>query len=156
MAMVVQLRAAKIPLVGWLAVHYWYVVLDSQTAQRWEVWQRRELKPESWGHLHKNLMNPDAGVGNGASWLVHQWSGSNGDAKGTAIADRLGEIIINSPETYPHRYCYRYWPGPNSNTYAQWVLSQAEIEFNLGWRGVGRGYQPIFSLFSHGNRQLER
>lgn len=149
MGTTVELRAAKIPVVGWLAVHYWYVVRDSQTCQRWEVWQRRELKPESWGHLHKNLMGPDAGVGNGASWLVQQWSDSK-------VGDRLGEIIINSPQTYPHCHRYRYWPGPNSNTYAQWVLSQAEIDFDLGWKGVGRGYQPIFSLFSHGNRQLER
>ncbi len=148
MGIVVELRAAKIPVVGWLAVHYWYVILESQTAQRWEVWQRRHLKPESWGHLHKNLMSPQAGVGNGPSWLAQSWSGPDGD--------RLGEIIINSPQTYPHGYCYRYWPGPNSNTYAQWVLSQAGVDFDLGWRGVGRGYQPIVSLFSHANRQLER
>jgi len=146
MAMEVQLRWAKIPFVGWWAVHYWYVVADRQgqnldNLQRWEVWQRRQLKPESWGHLHKNLLSPYGGVGNGPSYLSQQWSGTDGD--------RLGEIIINSPQNYPHCHRYLYWPGPNSNTYAQWVLSQAGIDFNLGWRGVGRGYgQPIFPLFS--------
>ncbi|AIE73958.1 MULTISPECIES: DUF3750 domain-containing protein [unclassified Synechocystis] len=154
MAMEVQLRWAKIPFVGRWAVHYWYVIGDrhGQTlanVQRWEVWQRRELKPQSWGHLHRNLLAPQAGVGNGPSFLAQQWSGS--------LGDRLGEIILHSPHTYPHCYSYRYWPGPNSNTYAQWVLEQAAIDFDLGWRGVGRGYgKLIFPRFSHGHRQLER
>lgn len=148
MAVEVQLWAAKIPFLGWLAVHYWYVVHTGPRAHRWEIWQRRQLKPESWGHLHKDLMAPQVGVGNGPGWLVQTWNG--------VWADRLGEIISNSHQTYPHSYCYRYWPGPNSNTYAQWVLTQAEINFDLGRRAVGRDYQPIFSSFRHANRQLER
>ena len=128
----VQLRAAKIPFVGWCAVHYWYVICEAQTAQRWEVWQSRELVAESWGHLHKNLLPPNSGVGNGASWLDFQWSGSE------AIA--LCQVIEASPTTYPHTHCYRYLPGPNSNTYVQWVLHQARIDHVLSWKGLGKGY----------------
>ncbi|MFN9173318.1 MAG: DUF3750 domain-containing protein [Synechocystis sp.] len=128
----VQLRAAKIPFVGWLAVHYWYVIFEGETTQRWEVWQNRERAAESWGHLHKNLLPPNAGVGNGASWLDYQWSGSE------AIA--LCRVIEASPNTYPHTHCYRYWPGPNSNTYVQWVLQQAQINHGLSWKGVGKSY----------------
>lgn len=129
----VQLRAAKIPFVGWLAVHYWYVILGTETAHRWEVWQRRDVKPESWGHLHKNLLPPNAGVGNGASWLDQQWQGLE--------AQRLAEIIERSPQCYPHTHCYRYWPGPNSNTYVQWVLQQAQLDHLLSWKGVGKSYR---------------
>ncbi|WLT40153.1 DUF3750 domain-containing protein [Synechocystis sp. B12] len=65
--------------------------------------------------------------------------------------------MLNSPQIYPHCYSYRYWPSLNSNTYAQWVLEQAAINFDLSRLAVGRGYgQSIFSQFSHGHRQLER
>jgi len=129
---VVELRAAKIPVIGWLAVHYWYVTYTRETAHRWEVWQRRDLKPDSWGHLHKNLMAPQAGVGNGSSWLERQWNGAE------ALA--LTQIIEASPDLYPHTHCYRYWPGPNSNTYVQWVLRQAQVDHVLSWKGLGKGY----------------
>lgn len=132
MEMQVQLRAAKIPVIGWLAVHYWFVILEGEKPQRWEIWQRRGVKPESWGHLHKNLLPPHAGVGNGESWLDYQWSGSE------AIA--LAEVIQTSPEVYPHTHCYRYWPGPNSNTYVQWVLHQVPIDHRLSGKGLGKGY----------------
>jgi len=41
---------------------------------------------------------------------------------------------------YP--FCDRYlpWPGPNSNTFAAWVLEQAGIEHALGWKAIGRNY----------------
>lgn len=130
----VQLWTAKIPWVGWIAVHYWYVVLEAgnDRGERWEVWQRRELVKTSWGHLHKNLLPPDSGVGNGPGWLVQQWSGSD--------ACRLTTVINASPDRYPHTHIYRYWPGPNSNTYVQWILDQAAIDYSLNWRGLGKGY----------------
>ena len=36
---------------------------------------------------------------------------------------------------------YRYWPGPNSNSYVAWVLERAGIEYALGWRGIGRRWR---------------
>lgn len=120
-----------------------------ENLQRWEVWQRRELKLPSWGHLHQNLLTPYGGVGNGPSFLAQQWSGP--------IGDRLGEIILNSPQIYPHCYSYRYWPGPNSNTYAQWVLEQAAINLTWAdWQWEGAMANLFFLGFSHGHRQLER
>jgi hypothetical protein len=132
MGLGVELRAAKIPVIGWLAVHYWYVIRETQCTHRWEVWQRRDLKPESWGHLHKNLLPPQTGVGNGPSWLERQWDDSE------AIA--LAAVITSSPTVYPYTHRYRYWPGPNSNTYVQWVLQQAKVDHVLSWQGLGKGF----------------
>ena len=128
----IQLRVAKIPLIGWLAVHYWYVVIRGDQQERWEIWQKLSLSRDSWGHLHKNLMSVDSGVGNGASWLEKSWTGQ--------LAARLAKIIENSPETYPYNYCYRYFPGPNSNTYVQWVLNQADSNYRLSVKGIGKHY----------------
>lgn len=129
---IVELRAAKIPGIGWLAIHYWYAVIQDHQRTRWEVWQTPSLAHESWGHLHKNLLPLDAGVGNGVSWVAAQWTGD--------LAQTLIQVLEDSPITYPHQHTYRYFPGPNSNTYAQWVLDRANNPFRLSWKGIGRNY----------------
>lgn len=128
----VQLRAAKIPVIGWLAVHYWFAIIQPERTTRWEIWQSRNTGGESWGHLHKNLMPFDRGVGNGASWLVTNWTGET--------ARKLTDLLENSPNIYPHNYCYRYVPGPNSNTYARWILEQADLRCPLGRKAIGQSY----------------
>lgn len=132
METVVQLRAAKIPFIGFIAVHYWYVIIRDNQQERWEIWQKPSLSPESWGHLHRNLMPINSGVGNGVSWLEISWRGK--------LAHQLAEIIVNTPEIYPYNYRYHYFPGPNSNTYVQWVLNKANLNYSLSWRGIGRHY----------------
>lgn len=130
--MQIDLRVAKIPLIGWLAVHYWFVVMDGEKEQRWEIWQTSGLVSSSWGHLHLNLMKPTNGVGNGASWCDAQWIGED--------AQNLNSIIQQSPLIYPYNNIYRYYPGPNSNTYIQWVLDKAEINYTLSFKGLGKFY----------------
>lgn len=133
----VQLRAAKIPgLPGYFADHYWLLVINSseggknQTCDRWEIWQTADQNETCWGHLHKNLLLPFQGVGNGPSKLVHQWF--NQDAK------YLIYEIESSPSKYPFLNNYRYWPGPNSNTYAQWIVRK---QTKLGLRAIGKDFQ---------------
>lgn len=127
----VQLRAAKIPWLGWLALHHWYVIWQpSAPPERWEIWQTPNLGANSWGHLHQNLMSWDCGVGNGPSWLVTEWVGSK--------AIELLDILRTSPHNYPHTHQYLYFPGPNSNTYAQWILKQSGSPHPLSWRAVGK------------------
>ena len=116
----VNLRVAKIPWIGWIAVHYWFVIQEEQESQRWEIWQTQNVGQKSWGHLHFNLMASDRGVGNGDSWLEQQWEGEE--------AKRLAEIIRKTPS------------GPNSNTYVQWILNQASIDYRLNRRGLGKYY----------------
>lgn len=132
MEVIVHLRAAKIPLIGFIALHYWYVVIKSQQQDRWEIWQKPSLTRESWGHLHKNLMPVNSGVGNGASWLETSWQGD--------LAQQLATIIESSPATYPYNQCYRYFPGPNSNTYVQWILKQVDSNYRLSFKGIGKYY----------------
>jgi hypothetical protein len=132
MSIKVDLRTAKIPWIGLIAVHYWFVITDRDITQRWEIWQSQNVGKTSWGHLHFNLMKSDRGVGNGDSWLEKQWQGME--------AENLAQIIRETPSVYPYNYCYRYYPGPNSNTYVQWILNQAQIDFSLSRRGLGKHY----------------
>lgn len=139
MKKIVQLRAAKIPtIIGYIAVHYWFVIINNSQIDRWEIWQTANLHKQSWGHLYKNLLQPEQGVGNGDSWLEYEWTGKN--------ADLLIEIIENSPNNYQYNYLYRYWPGPNSNTYIQWVLNTANLNYFLSSHGIGKDYLGLIGF----------
>ena len=132
----VELRAAKIPgLPGIFADHYWLLVLrdeegsNNQTCDRWEVWQHPHQNGSCWGHLHKNLLDPYQGVGNGQSRLIQQWVSND--------ALSIVEKIESSPSNYPFTKKYKYWPGPNSNTFAQWIVSD---KMRLGARAIGKSF----------------
>lgn len=130
--MEVHLRAARIPFIGRIAHHYWLVTVDGGRVDRWEVWQRRDQGGESWGHLHRNLMAHDQGVGNGPSWVVRTWL--------DAEAARLAERLAVAPERYPYRHRYLPWPGPNSNTFVGWALGDVA---DLGREALGKRY-PVW------------
>ena len=49
----------------------------------------------------------------------------------------LAETIESSPGRYPFTETYRYWPGPNSNTFAQWIVGE---RMDLGRRAIGKNY----------------
>jgi hypothetical protein len=132
----VELRAAKLPsLPGIIADHYWFVVLrdalgsNNKTCDRWEIWQRSKQNDYSWGYLHRNLLPPCQGVGNGPSRLIQDWLGDE--------ALLLASKIESSPYTYPFIQKYRYWPGPNSNTFAQWIVKDQIV---LDVRAIGKGF----------------
>ena len=128
----VELRSAKIPFVGFTAVHYWFVIITAETSERWEIWQSQNRGRISWGHLHQDLMPVSQGVGNGDSWVEKIWQAEE--------ADKLINIIRESPQNYHYNYLYRYYPGPNSNTYVQWVLHEGKTNYLLGKKGIGKNY----------------
>ncbi len=130
--MKVELRHAPLPgPLGLFASHYWFVVFDGEHVERWEVWQRKHAGGRAVGHLHCNLKPPDAGVGGGPMCVDAAWSGDE--------ALRIKEVL-QAVQAYPFCERYRYWPGPNSNTYAAWVLRQAGIRHPFARRAIGAGY----------------
>ena len=131
MAMV-QLRYAPLPFIGRFAWHYYFVVSDERGRRRWEVWQTKNAGGVCIsGHVHRDLKAPEDGVGGGPSRLAMEWDG--------AAAQRISEVL-NRVETYPHCGKYRMWPGPNSNSFAAWVLREAGVDVELDPRGIGRGW----------------
>jgi hypothetical protein len=102
------------------------VLRDGGRCERWEVWQTKNAGGQSYGHLHCNLKPPEADVGGGPTHLVAEWSGEQ------ALA-----LIKIFSEKYPYSDRYRYWPGPNSNTYVAWVLREAGIAHPLGRLAIG-------------------
>lgn len=128
----VELRYATLPFpVGALAVHYWFVVFHPGGCTRWEVWQTKNAGAHCIGHVHRDLKGPDDGVGGGPAQVAVQWDGE--------AAQRIA-AVLRQAESYPYCEKYRYWPGPNSNTFAAWVLRQAGVEQPLHWKALGKNY----------------
>jgi hypothetical protein len=129
----VELRDAPLPLIGALAVHCWFVVRDDAgRCERWEVWQTPDAGGTSIGHVHRDLKGPDEGVGGGPPRLLARWEGE---------AARRVKTVLQRIERYPYCRRYRYWPGPNSNTFAAWVLREAGIEYAFHWKALGAKYR---------------
>jgi uncharacterized protein DUF3750 len=128
----VELRYATLPgILGLFAAHYWFVVHDERGSQRWEVWQTKNAGGHSIGHVHRDLKAADAGVGGGPARIAGQWQGEE------ALALKN---VLESVERYPFCHKYRYWPGPNSNTFAAWVLRKAGIRYALGPMALGKRF----------------
>tara|TARA_R110002096_G_scaffold4493_12_gene20865 strand:- start:2618 stop:3034 length:417 start_codon:yes stop_codon:yes gene_type:complete len=127
----VELRLARLPgFLGRIAAHYWLVDrTNPETPVRWEIWQDPDVRGESWGHLHKNLKSPADGVGNGGSWVEVTWH--------DRPADEILGVLRTISESYPARFRYWSWPGPNSNTFVQWVLLKAGTNHQLGPMALG-------------------
>jgi hypothetical protein len=131
----VELRYAPLPYIGVFAWHYWFVVEDQAGRHRWEVWQTKNVGGFCIGHVHLDLKQPEDGVGGGPSRLATQWEGE--------AALKLADVLSKAA-AYPHCQRYRYWPGPNSNTFVAWVLREAGIDFLLDPRGIGRRFGGYF------------
>ena len=130
--MQVELKYAGIPYMGLIAVHYWFVTCGDGRYDRWEVWQRANAGGESVGHLHRNLMHPDADVGGSATQIAQRWS--------DASARRLAAALRDSWDLYPYRHRYHMVPGPNCNTYVTWALRRADIRYPLSRRAIGKNF----------------
>jgi hypothetical protein len=130
-ALVVQLRCAKI--LWTCAVHCWFAEFDSGTGRwhRWEVWQNAGTGPADFGHVREDLMSPTAGVGDGPSWALAEWTGPQAQSLRAAL---------NAPQDYPYQTRYSYWPGPNSNTYVAWILKKAKVACDLPAGAIGKDF----------------
>jgi hypothetical protein len=131
---VVQLRCASLPSLDLVARHCFFAAYDPADRHwhRWELWQTKGKDRNSWGHLRKDLMHVDAGVGGGPSQILEEWRGEQARALLTALD--------TARTKYEHRDCYIAWPGPNCNTYVVWVLNEANVSSEVHPLAVGQHY----------------
>jgi hypothetical protein len=130
------------------ASHNWFVVNKKGDISRWEVAHKKWSDETRWGYLYKNLHSPigptpDSGVE--IIYGVPKWHWdskllkySEGDEN--SLAERMVDFIENSKNVYKHREIYHFM-GPNSNTYAQWVLNNfPEFGIKLPKNAVGKNF----------------
>jgi hypothetical protein len=125
---VARIYAASFPLTEGIAVHPWFVVKppDSSCFERWEVGFRAD---EPYGFVHKDLFAPEQDVGIAGPRVLAELLGTE--------AESVVEFIRDESPNYPCKDVYVLFPGPNSNTYLQWVLANTGWQVNLPPTAVG-------------------
>jgi hypothetical protein len=139
---VARLYVAPIPFLDGIAVHPWFVVKRADATQfdRWEV------MPDMWlplfagaearyGQVFLNLDSPEFYPGYAGSYVIAELIGSEAEPI-------VAFIEFHSPE-YSCRARYVLLPGPNSSTYAQWVLDNAGWDVDLPAAALGKDFRPL-------------
>lgn len=122
------------------AVHPWFVVNKKGDVSRWELLSQAQKIPTSWQHLHKDAFSPFQGIRALPIYGSLHWPSSVRDSATGPTAQSVIEVIESTPETYPHTDEYHLL-GPNSNTYAQWVLDNTpEFDATLPFNAIGKRY----------------
>jgi hypothetical protein len=104
--------------------HPWFVLNKKGELTRWEVLFEKNNVQSGRRHLHYNLFAPFTGISRFPySQKLLRKARLEGYIEGDNHSDakKTIDFIESSPESYPFRDYYRLF-GPNSNTYAQWVL----------------------------------
>lgn len=132
---VVRLYSAPILGLESVATHPWFVVkcADASAFDRWEVWPHDDMEAcadERHGHVYRNLNTLEGEAGGGVAFVVAEEIG--------ARAEAIVEFIQSQSASYPGQLCYAYIPGPNSNTYAQWVIDETHWDVALPEQAIGR------------------
>lgn len=124
------------------ASHPWFVVNRKGVVSRWAVGIRK-FGAKREGYLNKGAFPPFQGLPlmfpfRKPVWPGRVWGYIEGGEG--SIAARMAERIEHSRD-YPFKARYNLF-GPNSNTYAQWILDQfPEAGLKLPWNAIGKGYK---------------
>lgn len=153
----VFLYACPANMPFFFATHPWFVVNKKgevsrfgkgrHEGTRWEAFFEQGRGAISWGHVHQDALLPFEGIEIWPYSRKYHWRGrllGYVEGKEGSLAHRMAEFIEHSGETYPYSKTYSLF-GPNSNTYAQWILNHfPESGLYLGWRSVGKNYkEPV-------------
>jgi len=138
--------ASRISFPFNFAVHTWFVLNTKGKLDRWDVWDWKNKDKISWGHIHLNFLKSWIGVRKSRvgrrevnaprfeSFVVDIVEGS--------LARKMMDFIENNSNNYPYYDYFKYYPGPNSNTFVQWVLDKfPEANIKLPWNAFGKYYK---------------
>jgi len=96
-------------------------------------------------YVFKDFFNdPTIGIG-----IYHgskkKWKGTligsiTGDEN--SLAREMHDFINTESLNYRYKNIYKVYPGPNSNTYIQWILNKfPESKITLPWNCFGKNYK---------------
>ncbi len=118
---IVRVYGAPIPFLEPFVIHTWVLTkrAEERAFHRWEVWR---TPGGDYVHVRKDRLAPTADIGAGKTFIIGQVKGHG--------ADSIVAFVESESPQYPLKETYIAFPGPNSNTFTQWVLD------NSGWELV--------------------
>jgi hypothetical protein len=134
------LSGPLLPPASLIARHTWFAVRGSgeQRWERWEIWYK-DASETSWGYVARNAQGPWDWNGAPGPILIH------GELRGPQAAAFI-ECLRDASPRYEHRDFYVFWPGPNSNTYVDAMLSRCGFPVDLPPTAVGKDWRGVVGL----------
>lgn len=132
---VVQVYAARLwGMRGLVADHTWVSVKRSNadTYTVYEVVGWRKLRGQRVLRIADDI--PDRRWYGNPPTVLFELRG--------AVAEAAADNIHRAAMSYPYPDEYRPFPGPNSNTFTQWLITHVpELEVELSLRAIGKSYR---------------
>lgn len=137
----VLVGSASLPFpIDDVARHPWVALREEGRWERWEVMCCPPDPPRGMGTVQRNRNAPLADFGgSGGDVRVH------GVFEGARAADMIACVRDKAPR-YPHRHTYTVWPGPNSNTFVDWLLRACDIPVDLPAPSIGKDYRGAYGV----------
>lgn len=144
----VFLLSSPCSLPASMFMHTWLVTNNFGVIHRWDVWSYKKRVTAENGHMTMDFYPPTVGLslmpGSNDSLNISRFqSRLIGSVEGDigSIAQTMVEFVEKRHLEYPFKYKYHYFPGPNSNTFVQWVLNHfPESGLKLPWSAMGKGW----------------
>lgn len=117
-----------------LGRHSWIAIRDPAGWQRWEVQCCPGFTGTDLDTVRASYRAPLVyGVGSEGVRLHGVFVG--------AEAERMIACLRREAVRYPDRHRYLTWPGPNSNTFVDWILRRCAIAVDLPPTGIGKDHR---------------
>ncbi len=130
---VVRVYGAPIRYLERVAIHTWIVTkrADEQWFHRWEIW---ECPGDDYGMVCQDFNSPDSRAGALYTFVIGEMIGPE--------AESVIDFVEDEAPGYVYRETYIPIPGPNSNTFIQWLLDQSGWGMKLEPCAIGARWQP--------------
>ncbi len=133
-------------LYACFARHPRIVLIDDKgTIDRFEIKREKTKEQIGYSHFYHNRLPPREGL-----WWIKDKGGPRTHSKlvwhlegdKDSQVKEMFDIIKKNIDVYPYKDTYRLYPGPNSNTFIQWILDKVpEWEISLPWNCIGKKYK---------------
>jgi hypothetical protein len=135
---VVLVGSAALPEpIDGLARHPW-VALREPGASHWERWEVMCCDRDTpLGTVRRTNIDPlsDHGGGGGDVRVHGLFTGER--------AEPMIACVRREGPRYPDRHLYRAWPGPNSNTFVDYIARKCAIPVDLPSPSIGKDYRGL-------------
>ena len=118
---------------GWLAIHTWIAAKPTGAPAYtvYDVVGWREKYGQPVLRIRKDV--PDRYWYGSKPRVLKAYSGAG--------VDSLIDAVDDAARAYPWKKTYKAFPGPNSNTFTAWVVSEVpELDLRLPFSAIGKGY----------------
>jgi hypothetical protein len=137
--------STKVPFPFSFSSHTFMITNKKGIIHRWEVWGFKHMVKEHTSNLYRDLfIHPWDGIMTNFFFKVR--SNKRNHSKNiflgkieNDIAKDMIKVIYNSEKMYKFSKFYFLFPGPNCNSYTQWILNQfPKVNIKLPNNAIGK------------------